>query len=220
VKPAAQLVKEEAAPASFSRPKVVTQFTAGYIPPFDVVAAVEKMIETVPLKYLNGLSEIVLTNTAGLPRKLRRGVTKSRKRQVKFVETAGLYHQAWQGKPAWIEIFADNALGAPAGGWLRWLWSRGLFRESAFREVVFHEIGHHIHATVRPEHREREDVADIWKLRLIRSYFRQRHPILRILFRIVLLAFGPFYRRFYRRTMEQGVEKGWMSRAEFNESLK
>src|SRR5208337_5174110 len=129
MKPDAQLVKDETTPASFSRPKVVTQFTAGYVPPFDVASTIEKMLETVPPKYLNGLSEIVLTNTAGLPRKLRRSVTKSRGRKVKIVETAGLYHQAWKGRQAWIEIFVDNALGAPPQGWLRWLWRRGLFRE-------------------------------------------------------------------------------------------
>ncbi|MDR3739031.1 MAG: hypothetical protein P4L40_08415 [Terracidiphilus sp.] len=185
-----------------------------------MASTVEKMLASVPPKYLNGLSEVVLTNTAGLPRKLRRSVTKSRGRKVRIVEARGLYHQAWHGKPAWIEIFVDNALGPPPGGWLRWLWLRGLFREGGLSEVVFHEIGHHIHATVRPEHREKEDVADVWKLRLVRNYFRQRHPILRRLFRIVLFAFGPLYRRFYRRTMEQGLAKGWMSRAEFDEGMK
>jgi hypothetical protein len=144
-------------------------------------------------------------------------VTKSRGRKVKIVETAGLYHQAWHGNPAWIEIFVDNAVGTPLGGWL---WRRGLFRETDLREVLFHEIGHHIHATVQPEHREREDVADVWKLRLLRNYFRQRRPILRKVFLIVRFVFGPVYRRYYRRTMEQGVAKGWMSRAEFDESMK
>lgn len=220
MKPDAQIVKDEGPPASFGRPKVVANFTAGFVPPFDVAASVEKMLDSVPPKYLNGLSEIVLTNTAGLSRKLRRSITKSRKRKVEIVRASGLYHRAWQGKQAWIEIFVDNALGALPGAWLRWLWRRRLFRTTGLREVVFHEIGHHIHATVRPEHREKEDVADVWKLRLLRDYFRQRHPILRMLFRIVRFAFGPLYRRFYRRTMEQGVTKGWMSRAEFDESLK
>jgi hypothetical protein len=220
VKPDDPETKEETAVPSFALPEVVSDFRGGYTPPFDVAGVVEKMLASVPPKYLNGLSEVVLTNTKGLPRKLRRSVTKSRKRKVKIVETAGLYHQAWQGRQARIEIFVDNALGAPHGVWLRWLWRGGLFKESGLREVIFHEIGHHIHTTVRPEHRGKEDVADVWKLRLSRNYFRQRHPILRMLFRIVLFAFGPFYRRFYRRTMEQGLAKGWMSRAEFDESMK
>ena len=220
MKPGAQLVKDEATPASFSRPKVVTQFTAGYAPPFDVVATVEKMLDSVPPKFLNGLSEIVLTNTAGLSRRLCRSMTKSRGRKVRQAASAGLYFQAWKGRPEWIKIYVDNALGPLPEGWLRWLWRRGLFREGGLREVVFHEIGHHIHATVRPEYREKEDVADVWNLRLIRNYFRQQHPILRIVFRMVLFAFGPFYRRFYKRTMEHHLAKGWMSRAEFDESLK
>jgi hypothetical protein len=213
----AQLVKDEAAPVSFGRPKVVTQFTAGYVPPFDVVATVEKMLETVPPKYLNGLSEVVLTNTAGLSRKQRRSMTKSRGRKVKQSASAGLYFQAWNGRPAWIQIYVDNTLR----NWERGFWLKlSFYREMLLGEVLFHEIGHHIHATVRPEHREAEDVADAWKLRIYRNYLRQRHPILKKVFRIVTSAFGPYYRRFYKRTMEQGVAKGWMSRAECDESMK
>ena len=94
------------------------------------------------------------------------------------------------------------------------IWEMGL------REVLFHEIGHHIHTTVRREHREREDVADVWKLRLVRNYFRVQHPTLRRVFKIIRFIFGPIYRWFYKRSMEQGVARGWMSRAEFDESMK
>lgn len=218
--PMAELAKNETAPLSVVRPEVVTQFTAGYVPPFDVASTVVKMIGTVPPKFLNGLSEVVLTNTAGLPRKLRRSVTKSRKRKVKIVETAGLYHQARHGRQAWIEIFVDNALGSLPQGWLRWLWSLSVLREMWLREVLFHELGHHIHTTVRPEHREREDVADVWKLRLERNYFRLQHPTLRRILKLIRFTLGPIYRKFYRRSLEQQLAKGWMSRTEFDESLK
>jgi len=217
MKPDAQLTKDEESTASFVRLKVVTQFTNGYVPPFDVVASVEEMLDSVPPKYLNWLSEIVLTNTSGLPRKLRRSMTKSRGRKVRQAASAGLYFQAWNGRPARIKIYVDNTLR----NWERGLWLKlSFYRDMLLGNVLFHEIGHHIHATVRPEHRESEDVADIWKLRLYRNYLRRRRPILRMFFRIVQFTFGPFYRNFYRRTMEQGVAKGWMSRAEFDESLK
>jgi hypothetical protein len=42
-------------------------------------------------------------------------------------------------------------------------------------EVLFHEIGHHIHYTQAPEFREREDVAEDWKKRLSKIYFRKRY---------------------------------------------
>lgn len=162
---------------SSQRPTVITNFT-GYTPPFDVVPIVERMLASVPPKYLVGLSEVVLTNSSGLPRKLRRSVTKSRKRKVKVAEAAGLYHQAWQGNRAWIEIFVDNMMRALEASW--WL-KIAYVRESVLAGVLFHEIGHHIHATAHPEYRDKEDVADSWKLKLNRQYFRIQHPWVRII---------------------------------------
>ena len=122
----------DAAASSSQRPRVVTAFS-GYAPPFDVVPIVEKMLESVPPKYLVGLSEVVLTNTSGLPRKLRRSVTKARKRKYRIVECRGLYHQAWHGKPAWIEIFVDNTLKH----WEKGLWLKVPFiREGRLSEVT------------------------------------------------------------------------------------
>jgi glucosamine 6-phosphate synthetase-like amidotransferase/phosphosugar isomerase protein len=98
-----------AAATSSQRPKVIMNFF-GYEPPFDPVPIVERMVASVPPKYLAGLSQIVLTNSTGLSRRLRRSVTKARKRKVKIVEAGGLYHAAWHGNRAWIEIFVDNKL--------------------------------------------------------------------------------------------------------------
>jgi hypothetical protein len=177
-------------------PKVVEEYR-GYAPPFDVKADVEKMVASVPPKFLVGLKEIMLTNTAGLPRKIRRGVTKSRKKKVKMIEAQGLYHPAWNNRPAWIEIFVDNALAGRHKGSFWWLLPRDLHLQN----VVFHEIGHHIHFAVRPEHREREDVADVWKLRLTRNYNRQHHRLLKAVLRTVKFFFG--------RSIERFIERLW-----------
>jgi hypothetical protein len=213
MKPDAQLEENEAALASFSRPKVVTQFTNGYVPPFDVVASVEKMLDSVPPKYLNGLSEIVLTNTSGLPRKLRRSVTKSRGRKLRQAEARGFYYQAWNGRPAWIKIFVDNTLIH----WHVWFWSRHSFtRDIPMGDILFHEIGHHIHATLRPEHREREDLADDWKDRLRANYFRNRHPWLRFFTRML----RPLINRYVRRKAEKLYKAGVISRREYEKSMR
>ncbi|HTW79140.1 MAG TPA: hypothetical protein VME23_06350 [Terracidiphilus sp.] len=197
MKPDAQTTKNEAPPASLGRPKVVTDFTAGYLPPFDVAAKIEKMLDPIPLKYLNGLSEIVLTNTAGLPRKLRRSVTKSRKRKVRAAEALGLYYQKWKGRPAWIKIYVDNTLR----NWESGIWLKlGFFREMLLGDVLFHEIGHHIHKTVRPEFREREDVADDWKTKLRRHQFAAQHPLQRAVFGV----FMPLIRKYSRRFDSNG----------------
>src|ERR1035438_8091554 len=100
---------ESAVATSSRRPAVITNFSC-YTPPFDVVPIVERMLASVQPRYLIGLKEVVLTNSTGLSRKLRRSVTKSRKRKVRIAAARGLYHQAWKGKQAWIEIFVDNTL--------------------------------------------------------------------------------------------------------------
>ncbi len=197
---------------SSKRPKVIANFS-DYSPPFDPVPVVEKMLASVPAKYLIGLSEIVLTNSSGLSRQRRRSTTRSRKRKVKIVEAHGLYHAAWNGDRAWVEIFVDNTLMHWEKGW--WL-SFGFLRESLLGNVLFHEIGHHIHATVQPEFREREDVADIWMVRLRLEYGRVQYPWLKV----ILYPFRPIVRTLcnwaYRREFSQGL----ISRGEFEERLK
>lgn len=174
------------------------------------------MLASVQPKYLIGLKEVVLTNSTGLSRKLRRSVTKSRKHKVKIVECRGLYHQAWNGKEAWIEIFVDNTLK---------YWEKGFFlripfiREELLGGVLFHEIGHHIHFTVRPEYREKEDVADIWKIRLERIYFRQRFPLLRSFIWLIAFLSGPFFKRLRLKLMKDQLQKGRISRAEYEEQI-
>ncbi len=171
-------IKENAVEASPKLPQVITNFS-GYLPPFDPVPIIERMLASVPPKYLVGLKEVVLTNSGGMSRKLRRSVTKARKRKVRVVETRGLYHPAWRSGRAWIEIFVDNTL-KPWGRawWLRLPYSR----EMMLGGVLFHEIGHHIHFATRPEYREKEDVADDWMRKLRRSYFLTQHPGSRIIF--------------------------------------
>jgi hypothetical protein len=198
------------------RPKVITAFS-GYTPPFDAVPIIEKMLDSVPPKYLAGLSEVVLTNTSGLSRKMRRAVTKARSRKFRIAECRGLYHQAWHGKPAWIEIFVDNTLKH----WEKGLWLKIPFiREGRLSEVLFHEVGHHIHFTARPEYREKEDVADVWMVRLERNYTRRRFPLLRAFVRLFQLLFGGLFKRMHSKLMQGQLRKGWISRAEFDERIK
>ena len=191
------------------RPKIVTHYT-DYEPPFDVAPIIERMLESVPPKYLVGLSEVVLTNTAGLPRKLRRSMTKNRGRKRKQSAARGLYYQEWNNRPAWIQIYVDNTLRGWEKGW--WLKFR-FVQEATLEDVLFHEIGHHIHFSVRPEYRETEDVADVWKVRLRRFYNRRRHWCLRA----ILFPFMPLIEMWSRSLDKRSFEKGWISRAELEE---
>jgi hypothetical protein len=149
-----------------------------YKPPFDVRPLLSRMLRSVPPEYLAGLGSVVLTSTDTLSRKRRRSKTRSRKHPLKEVQARGLYHCAWAGETAWIEIFVDRILN----GWERGWWLKlPPVQDFLFAPVLFHEIGHHIHATIRPEFREREDVADRWGVKLETIYYRKERPYIRLL---------------------------------------
>jgi hypothetical protein len=77
------------------RPRVVESYS-DYIPPFKIAPIIERMLDSVSAEYLNGLSEVVLTNFSGLSRSRRRSVTTSRKRKIHVERIRGLYHPAWR----------------------------------------------------------------------------------------------------------------------------
>jgi hypothetical protein len=154
------------------------EFYNDYVPPRYVFKTVRTLLNSIPEKYVRGLDCVVLTNQSGLPRRDRLGKTTSRKRRLPQSSVAGRYHPAWQGKLPWIEIFVDKICTEPPnGGGLirRWLGTLPLTREFLLGRVLFHEVGHHAHATVAPEHREKEDVADAWARRLSKNFIRNKY---------------------------------------------
>jgi hypothetical protein len=210
---------EQTDPGSHSKapisPRVIVSFH-DCEPPFDVASAVQRLLDSVPRKYLIGLSAVVLTNSRALSRKRRNSTIKARQRRTSLGTAAGLYHAAAKSNPAWIEIFVDNALH----GWEKTFWVRvRFFRESKLADVLFHEIGHHIHRTIRPEYREREDVADVWKVRLQRNYHKQRFSWIRIVARFFKPFMGSFLERQRGKLELNMLERGQISRAEYRESF-
>jgi len=98
---------------------VIVSFS-GYEPPFDPVPIVRRMLDSVPRKYLAGLSTVMLSNASGLSGKRRKTSVKRRKRRMMLAAASGAYHPASRSNRAWIEIFVDNALrGWETGWWLR-----------------------------------------------------------------------------------------------------
>jgi len=156
-----------------------------FVQPCNARAAVEELLRSVPEEHLSGLWRIVVTNGAALTGKRRRSWSWSRGRKARHAEVRGLYHQEWRGEPAWIELFVDKVVDGPPA----WALRLPLVRSLLFGAVLYHEVGHHIHARQRPEHRDREDVADDWQARLGRAHIRQRHPIARVgLWPVIRLA--------------------------------
>jgi hypothetical protein len=97
--------------------------------------------------------------------------TLSRKHRVAIRETGGLYYQEWKGQAARIELFIDRIIQ----GWPVFILKFSIFQDVAIAGALFHELGHHIHKTIVPEHKEREDVADEWNKRLGNLYFSKKY---------------------------------------------
>jgi hypothetical protein len=196
-------------------PQVIVTFS-DYEPPFDVALTTQRLLDSVPRQYLTELDAVMLTNASGLPQKRRNSTVKARQRKVRLSATRGLYHPAANGNRAWIEIFVDNTLR----GWEKGWWLRVPFiRESKLSDVLFHEIGHHIHFAIRPEYRDKEDVADVWKVRLERNYHQQRFSWMRIVSRLVRPLFGHYLERQRRKLELEMFKSGQISQAEYLESV-
>jgi hypothetical protein len=151
----------------------IREFYSGYRPPRSAFSIVQKLIRSVPEKYLRGLDCVVLTNQSGLSRRDRLGKVTSRGRRHPQSGVTGRYHHAQRGEKAWIELFVDKIEeGTSRISWVP------LLREIFFGMVLFHEIGHHIDYTVKPEFREKENVADDWAKKLYGNFFRREHRYL------------------------------------------
>jgi hypothetical protein len=49
------------------------------------------------------------------------------------------------------------------------------FRDVAIGDVFYHELGHHVHLFIRPEYREKENVADDWGKKFMTNFIRREY---------------------------------------------
>lgn len=162
-----------------------------YEPSFNVKKTVYKLLCTVPGKYLKGLDCVVLLNESGLARRDRLGegpVTPAQTGEIarpwpvssRVSQQAPLYrtpsrqdlHKSWQSQLSHSDC--EVARVRP----------RSISRNR-----------HHIHHTVRPEHREKEDVADDWAGKLNANMIRRRYWYLMP----ILMPVSKLYRLLRRR---------------------
>ncbi len=148
----------------------IREFYNNFSPPQHSLKTVRRLLDSVPQKYLTSLDAVVLTNQSGLPRRDRLGKVTSRGRRRPQRFTIGRYHPAHAGNKPWIELYVDKIeRGIGRCGWL------GFVREAVYAHVLFHELGHHIHYTRAPEHREKEDVANAWRRKLLKLYLQKHY---------------------------------------------
>jgi hypothetical protein len=114
-----------------------------------------------------------------MSRRDRIGKVWSRGRKVDKARVCGRYHFGRGGSLPYIELRVDKIIMGLKGMYLR----IPITREIVFGHVLFHELGHHIHNTIRPEHKEKEDVADKWAGKLNFNFIRYKYwyamPIIR-----------------------------------------
>ncbi len=97
-------------------------------PPFDAVATVERLLSSVPKKYLAGLRAITITTSEDLSGKRRRTVYRYRSgSRVAYRDALGFYQQKWRSDEARIVLLIDNIVE----GWPRWLFWFALPRDLA-----------------------------------------------------------------------------------------
>ncbi|MGZ4833446.1 MAG: hypothetical protein ACXVZQ_11000 [Terriglobales bacterium] len=158
----------------------ITETYRHYTPPVNVSAIVRKLLGSVPEKYLTGLDCVVLTNETALSRKDRVGKVWSRKRKVHKSQVLGLYHHGSGSSLPYIELRVDKIVAGLKGLSIH----IPFLRDIVFGHVLFHELGHHVHNTIRPEHDEKEDVADTWAGKLGANFVRKTYwygvPLLKI----------------------------------------
>jgi hypothetical protein len=170
------------------------------LPKVNAKKVVCHLLGTVPSKYLVGLGSITLSSQTELSRKERRQAHWSRGKKLSTRRIRGYYRRAWNGQPAFIELYVDKIYETVP------LWAARIpiVAFAVLGDVLFHEIGHHIHYTTRPEFKEKEDVADEWSKKLLANAVRKRYwyvaPVLGALARTAWFFVRRFKHRDARRT--------------------
>jgi hypothetical protein len=106
-----------------------------------------------------------------MARKDRRKTFLSRGKKFEVSRVQGYYSKTWHGQPAFIRLYLDK-IYAPVPRYVAW---SKFVAFVVIGRVLFHELGHHIHATARPEYKEKEDVAEVWSKKLMRNAVRKRY---------------------------------------------
>jgi len=144
-----------------------------YSPKIPITKIIRRLIASIPDKYLEGLEKVVLTDSISIKEELPGEHTKFQDRDIPLWECHALYYPLHEGRPAWILLIVDNILDS---------WPIRLFklRVPPIRDLFlctpfYHEVGHHIHAEIKPEDGDKEQIAEKWGMRLSRRYLMRRY---------------------------------------------
>lgn len=143
--------------------------------------AVERMLSHLPRGYFARFGHVTLRDAGSLTRNERA----KREKAGPSKHLLGTYYGPTSRQPAHIDLFVD----AIFDGRSKLLVNIPPVRDVLLGRTLYHELGHHIQRVVRPEHRDPEEVAEEWRRRLLRTYFRKTYWYLfPVLWPVTLLA--------------------------------
>jgi hypothetical protein len=147
-----------------------------------LVPVVKNLLKYVPKRWLEGIKNIYITDTKNFNRNDIRYYNK--KKYLNKV-VLGTYENLKDNKGI-IIIYVDNILKTCSYNPL----IAPLTKYFKISEILYHEIGHHIHNTIKPEFKEKENTANYYKEKLHRSLIRKRYWYLIIfLFPLILINY-------------------------------
>jgi hypothetical protein len=141
----------------------------------DFAKSVERLLRSVPPKYLAGLHCVRLRDSAGL-------TSRERKRSgVDFGKSPrGVYYRASRTTSPQIHLFIDNM-----ANWSKRTLRLPVMRDFIIAKTLFHELGHHIQDRIEPMHKSHEAAAEEWARKLTRTFLRKEYwywaPVMRLI---------------------------------------
>lgn len=149
---------------------------------------ITNLLTNIPSIYFQGINNVLLINSSDLNRSRRKSKTKSSK-NIKIVESYGLYHPKYKGQEPYIELFLDNIFK----NYHKNVFKIPILKEILFAYTLFHEIGHHVHYSYKPERMNEEKIADEWAEYLTLQYITKRFWILLLFFWSPINVYKLFY---------------------------
>jgi hypothetical protein len=154
-----------------------------YKPPAWVGKTVRQLLGSLSKRHVGGLSAIVLTESALVPKGRTRRVGG---KKYAMQECRGFYYPGSHRGSAVVVLVVDNIVGAR----LPWYGHMPFIRDWLLGVVLFHEIGHHLNHTRRSVVAGEEASADAWERRLSRIHYRKKYWYLRPVSRPLRLIVG------------------------------
>jgi len=154
-----------------------------YKPPAWVGKTVRNLLDSLSERHVGGLSAIVLTESALIPKGRTRRVAGKR---YAMKECFGFYYRRTSRTAAVVFLVVDNIIDARPPRY----WRIPFFRQFDVGTILFHEIGHHLNHTGRSVGAGQEASAIEWQRRLSRMHFQTKYWYLRPVAKPLRLIWG------------------------------